>query len=100
MHNTVQILEFIRLQRESFDGAEIVYTQGSCVRFAMILQYVFHGGVILYDQDHAIYEYEGVCYDIKGIAKKGGHKPLMDMGINALDKILQIKYKINFPPAQ
>jgi hypothetical protein len=95
MHNHVQILEFIRLQRESIDGAEIAYTQGSCIRFAMILQYVFHGGVILYDQNHAIYEYEGLCYDINGIAKKGDHKPLINMGINALDKILRIKYKIN-----
>jgi len=34
MHHHVQILETIRLIRESFDGAEVVYTEGSCVRFA------------------------------------------------------------------
>jgi hypothetical protein len=96
MHNHVQILETIRLIRESFDGAEVVYTQGSCVRFAMILENIYGGGTILYDQNHAIYEYEGRCYDINGLAVKGEHHlPLIRLGVNQLDKILRIKYKIN-----
>jgi hypothetical protein len=95
LYNHVQILETIRLIRESFDGAEVVYTQGSCVRFAMILENIYGGGTILYDYNHAIWEYDNLCYDINGIAKKGNHKPLINIGINALDKILQVKYKIN-----
>ena len=50
-----EILKIIERIRDSFDGSIEVYTQGSCVKFAMILKEIFPQGNILYNSDHAIF---------------------------------------------
>lgn len=64
------VLKTIELIRESFVGSEIVYTNGSCVKFCMILLHIYPNGKILYDLNHAIFEYDNKFYDINGFAKK------------------------------
>ena len=54
-----EILKVIERIRDSFDGSVEVYTQGSCVKFAMILKEIFPQGNILYNSDHAIFILEG-----------------------------------------
>lgn len=65
-----EILSFIKLIRLSFKDAAKVYTEGSCLYFSMILEYVFPGGQILWNEDHSLYEYREICYDITGEVKK------------------------------
>jgi len=86
-----EILKTIQLIRESFTDAKQVYTQGSCVRFAIILKHLYPDGDILYDSNHAIFEYKGNCYDVNGITKKSEHHiPLLQYGILQLNDILQL----------
>lgn len=78
--------------RESFSEAERIYTQGACVQFALILATIFPGGRILYDIDHAIYEYDGRCYDIRGQAlKTSAYVPIEEYGISMLSDMLKPK---------
>jgi len=56
----------IRRIRESFVGAEEVYTSGSCGRFAVILKTIYPEGVIYWDYGHVIFYYQGKYYDITG----------------------------------
>lgn len=86
------IEKVIQRIRESFSDAERIYTRGACVQFALILATIFPGGRILYDIDHAIYEYDGRCYDIRGEAlKTSGHIPIEDYGISMLSDMLKPK---------
>ena len=62
------ILQIIRVIRDSFDGSVDVYTKGSCIKFAMILKCIFPLGSIMYNQDHAVFLLDGVAYDINGYA--------------------------------
>lgn len=87
------LLKTISLIRESFVGSEIVYTNGSCVKFAMILLHLYPSGRILYNLDHAIFEYEGECYDINGLCKKGNHIPLEDYGLLQAHTSMNLIYK-------
>jgi hypothetical protein len=90
----IQILKIIQLIRESFDGAVDVYSQGSCVKFAMILKEIYPQGVILWDCNHAIFEYDGMCFDINGIAKKKKiHTPLIDYGLMYAYSVMNLKWK-------
>ena len=76
------IIKLIELIRDSFGGSTIVYTQGSCTKFAMILKYLFPEGEILSDRCHRIFEYNGRCYDINGYVEKTEHyKPIVDWGL-------------------
>ena len=85
------ILTTIALIRNSFDKSVEVYTSGSCLRFALLLTHLYPGGEILYNSDHAIYKYEGVCYDITGIVKEEGI-PLSEYGYVHIHKLMQMKY--------
>ena len=87
----ISILETIELISDSFDGAVKVYTNGSCVKFAMLLEYFHPGGEVLYDLNHAIYEYNGVCYDITGMVEKGSHRPLKEFGWKEIRNALNLK---------
>lgn len=89
------ILRTIELVRESFDGSEIVYTQGSCIKFAMILKHIYPKGEILYDLSHSIFEYDSKYYDINGFAQKNDcHIPIQDYGVLAAHKLMNLKYSI------
>ena len=88
-----KILKLIRIIRESFSQAEEVYMTGSCIRFALILDAVFPGQ-ILYDQDHAIFEMHGRCYDIRGEVEKSPHYiPIVKYGVGKLYELFQLRYK-------
>lgn len=88
-----EILETIELIRDSFDGAVIVYTEGSCVKFAMILKHLYPDGKILYDLNHAIFEYDGRYYDINGSATcTENYKPIEEYGILHAYKSMNLKY--------
>lgn len=90
------ILETITLIRDSFGGSVEVYTKGSCVKFCMILYRLYPGGKILYDQNHAVFEYDGICFDIKGIApKEKGHKPIEEYGLIMAYNMMNIKAVID-----
>ena len=81
MEQRLQVLGIIGRIRDSFIGASYVYTNGSCIKFAMILQEIFPDGSILYDSNHAIFELGGECYDINGYAMKtSSHIPIEDYG--------------------
>jgi len=43
---------------------------GYCYEFASLLEDMYPGGEILYSpvEGHAYYQYDGVCYDINGVA--------------------------------
>ena len=89
------ILETIQLIRDSFDGSEIVYTRGSCVKLAMILKHIYPEGQILYDLNHAIFQYGKNCFDINGFAEQtDAHKPLEDYGLLHAYKSMNLKYNI------
>jgi hypothetical protein len=90
--NHIEILRFIELIKECFPNAEQICTQGSCIRFALLLQHQYPKGKILYNIDHAIFEYEGQYFDIGGIAIKTTHIPIEEYGILALDKLLKLRY--------
>lgn len=91
-----EITKFIKLVRESFPNAVEVYTKGSCVRFALILNSVFPGGEIYYNQDHAVYELDGHFYDITGDVDGAEQKiKLKDYGIEEIYNILQLRYESN-----
>ena len=90
------LLQTIELIRTSFNGSEIVYTQGSCVKFVMILKHIYPTGKILYDLDHAIFEYEGKHFDINGFAKyTKNYIPIEDYGILSAHNSMNLKYKLN-----
>ena len=89
----INILKTIELVRTSFVGAEIVYTNGSCVKFAMLLLHLYPSGKILYDLDHAIFEYNNEYYDINGLCKKGNHIPLENYGLLQSYTSMNLIYK-------
>jgi len=90
-----EILKTIELIRESFEGSEVVYTEGSCVKFAMILLHIYPKGRILYDLNHALFQYEGMCYDIRGEAiPDDNHIPIEDYGLLQMWGSMNLKYKI------
>lgn len=86
------ILKTIELIRESFLGSEIAYTQGSCIKFAMILQHLYPSGKILYNSSHAIFEYYNEYFDIMGYAKKDNHIPIEEYGIIKMYELMNLKY--------
>lgn len=92
-HN--EILSTIEVIRDSFEGSVDVYTKGSCVKFAMILLKIFPKGRILYDLNHALFECDGMCYDINGYVVKGcNHIPIEEYGLLQMYKSMNLKYKI------
>lgn len=89
------ILQTITLIRESFVGADVVYTQGSCIRFAFLLKHLYPEGKVLYDCDHAIFEYKGQCFDINGPVICNSHIPIEDYGELHLSSLMELKFNIN-----
>ena len=54
--------------RESFDESRLVYTQGSCYRFFLILRTVYPDAEAYYDwvEGHVYTKIDGKFYDIRG----------------------------------
>ena len=88
------ILQTIELVRNSFNGSEIVYTNGSCIKFAMILKHIYPEGKILYDLNHAIFEYDKKYFDINGFANyTKNHIPIEEYGILKMYNSMNLKYE-------
>lgn len=62
----MDILFFIQLLRDSIPNSVEIYTKGNCGAFALILQSKYPEGIILYNEDHCIFEYGRHEYDITG----------------------------------
>lgn len=92
-----EVLALIQRIRESFDDSVKVYTEGSCVRFAMILKQVFKKGEVVWNEDHAAYHLNGHYYDITGDIENKNFIPIIDYGILKVDSLLKLKYS---PPIQ
>lgn len=89
-----QILKVIERIRDCFPNASEICTRGSCVKFAMFLKQNYPQGTILYDLDHAIFQYGKNCYDINGFATKTkNHIPLESYGILQAYDSMNLKYK-------
>lgn len=97
MHTEQEILDFIELIRESVPNAVEVFTKGNCGSFARILNKTFSGGNILHNIDHAVFEYQGVYYDITGnvTGEYEGMIPIEEYGIEKAINLLKNKYEIN-----
>jgi hypothetical protein len=69
----MHILDFIRLIRESFEGSEYVYQNGSCYWFARILKAVYPPGELWeFPHEHVIFKLDGRFYDIRGEVQTEG----------------------------
>lgn len=85
-----EILDFIQVVRKSFPNSVETYSEGSCLGFAFILLNQYPGGKILWDEDHAIFEFGNECYDINGVAKKTkNHIPLEEYGLLHIYRLLK-----------
>lgn len=62
-----QVVDFISTVRNSFYGAEIVYTHGSCYQFYLILKQVFPTAKAYWNHDHVISKIGKFYYDINGV---------------------------------
>ena len=69
--------EVISKIRDSFIGAQQVYTEGSCYHFYLILHSIFPEAEPWYDADHVITKIGGKFYDITGEIQQG-YAHLMD----------------------
>lgn len=93
MNKYIEILNLIRVIRESFPQSVEVYTQGSCFRFALILKTVYPEGDIYWNEDHATFFLGGHFYDITGeIAPENRGEKIENWGILHIEKILKLRY--------
>ena len=96
MDTHIKILNLIEIIRESFPKAIEVYTKGSCVQFALILNTIYPSGEIYYNMDHAVFRLNNHFYHILGeIEIDDTYIRLTEYGIPQLNKILQLKYTKN-----
>jgi len=72
-----RVLIFLEHLRQSFVGAEFVYTHGSCIRLSKVLAAIWPEAVCYYDQNHAITRIGDRYYDITGeVQPTKNHVPL------------------------
>ena len=64
----VDVLTFLTGLRESFYGADVVYTKGSCYELFKILSALFPTADAYYYDKHIYTKIDNVFYDINGIA--------------------------------
>ena len=89
-----KIKYFIKLIRESFPDSVKVYSQGSCVQFALILKSVFPDGEVMWNEDHAVFRYDTHYFDITGdINGDNYNAKLMDYDILKVKEILELRFK-------
>lgn len=95
MNKHYEILNLIRIIRESFPNSVEVYTKGSCIRFALILKTVYPEGEVMYDCDHATFLYGEIYYDITGEITAPNKQSLKieDYGILQTEKLLKLRYE-------
>jgi len=85
-----RILKIISKIRNSFVGAEVVYTQGSCFKFYEILKAIYPDAEPYYIDKHIITKIGEKFYDITGeVAGKNA------IHIKQADKYIVERIKIN-----
>lgn len=85
----ISVEAFIKTIRESFVGAETVYTTGSCYQFYKILKLIFPQANAYYNSDHVITEIDGRFYDISGAVEKTNHLLMSEHYPNS--KVMEIR---------
>ena len=70
------IIDVITAIRESFVGADTVYTHGSCYQLYKILKAIYPQAKAYYDSDHVITYIDGNFYDITGQVEIQCHIPV------------------------
>lgn len=69
----ISVEDVITAIRESFNGADYVYTNGSCYKFYKILKTIFPNAKAYYNSDHVITKINGKYYDITGEVRITNH---------------------------
>jgi hypothetical protein len=69
----IPILEFITALRESDKYIEVIYTNGSCYKFHLLLKKLYPESkpCINVLEDHIVTLHEGIMYDINGVVGGG-----------------------------
>lgn len=89
-----QVEDFIEHIRDCVPNAIEVFTKGNCTSFAILLAKAIPGGKVLHNLDHAVYEYNGHCYDITGeVPKPKNAIPIEEYGIIQIVSLLRNNYK-------
>lgn len=73
-----RVLNLIYTIRNSFEGANIVYTKGSCYQLYLILKQVFPEAEAWATDNHVITEIDGKFYDISGLADNSKYIRIKD----------------------
>lgn len=93
MNRVQDVLILIELIRNSFPNSVEIYTKGSCVQFAIILNTIYPQGEIYYNMDHAVFELDDHYFDITGeVCIDNNYKKLSDYGMPMVNKILKLRY--------
>lgn len=94
--NKQYVLKFISTIRNSFIGADYVYTNGSCFQFYRILKCVFPQAIAYYNGDHIVSMIDGRMYDVNGeIECSSSFLPLSDYHNEEQFKNLKYEIKIS-----
>ena len=67
----MEILDFITALRESDEYIKVIYSQGGCYRFYLLLARMYEGckPMLTEDKDHVVVSHDGKMYDIYGECK-------------------------------
>ena len=85
----INVEQFIARIRDSFIGAQHVYTEGSCYHFYLILKEVFPDAEAYYDGSHVLTKINGKFYDITGEVEPNN-------GMNKFEKPASYGLKVPF----
>lgn len=64
--NHLEILNFIKTIRESFYGSEMIYSNGSCYQFYLILKNIDNNAIAYFKDNHIVTKINNKYYDIYG----------------------------------
>ena len=89
----MEILKIIERIKDCFPNSEIICTEGSCVKFAMILKQIFPEGDIFYNEDHAIFGLNSEYYDITGrVTLEPSYTLLKERDVLKIYDIMSLRY--------
>lgn len=88
-----KVLNFISAVRNSFGGAHMVYTRGSCYQFYLVLKQVFPDAIAFYNSDHVITKIGTKFFDISGEVQIANHLPVGGYYYSHED-LIKLRYEI------
>lgn len=84
-----EVLYFISLIRNSHELISKIFTNGSCLYFALILKNRFPSAQIYYNSDHVITKISDRYYDITGeVHPREFYLPISKYGKNVIKSLL------------